>query len=110
MLALGLLWLWLRYGTWHEPNKSNVEHLKKLVGKDHQSLDIFVTIAPSNPELDDELKLLISASTYLAVTDGPQLTSHLTRISDSLKCAQIEVAALDTFVWALDELLALLVL
>ena len=84
--------------------------MKKLVGKDHQFLAIFSTITRSNPELDDRLKLLISASTYLAVTDGPQLTSHLTRISDSLKCAQIEVAALDTFVWAFNDLLAPLVL
>ena len=84
--------------------------MKKLVGKDHQFLAIFSTITRSNPELDDRLKLLISASTYLAVTDGPQLTSDLTRISDSLKCAQIEVAALDAFVWVFDNLLAPLVL
>ena len=84
--------------------------MKKLVGKDHQFLAIFSTITRSNPELDDRLKLLISASTYLAVTDGPQLTNDLKRISDSLTCAQLEGAALDTFVWALNDLLAPLVL
>ena len=84
--------------------------MKKLVGKDHQFLAIFSTNARSSPELDDRLKLLISASTYLAVTDGPQFTSDLKRISGSLTCAQIEGAALDTFVWAFNDLLALLVL
>ena len=84
--------------------------MKKLVGKDHQFLAIFSTITRSNPELDDRLKLLISASTYLAVTDGPQLTSDLKRISDSLTCAQLEGVALDTLVWAFDDLLAPLVL
>ena len=84
--------------------------MKKLVGKDHQFLAIFSTITRSNPRLDDWLKLLISASRYLAVTDGPQLTSDLKRISDSLTCAQIEGAALYTFVWAFDDLLAPLVL
>ena len=84
--------------------------MKKLVGKDHQFLAIFSTITRSNPELDDRLKLLISASTYLAVADGPQLTNDLKRISDSLTCAQLEGAALDTFVWAFDDLLAPLVL
>ena len=84
--------------------------MKKLVGKDHQFLAIFSTIARSSPELDDRLKLLISASTYLAVTDGPQLTSDLKRISDSLNYAKLEGAALDTFVWAFNDLLAPLVL
>jgi hypothetical protein len=84
--------------------------MKKLVGKNHQFLAIFSTITRSNPELDDRLKLLISASTYLAVTDGPQLTSDLKRISDSLTCAQLEGAALDTIVWAFNDLLAPLVL
>ena len=84
--------------------------MKKLVGKDHQFLAIFSKITRSNPELDDQLKLLISASTYLAVTDGPQVTSDLKRISDSLTCAKLEGAALDTFVWAFNDLLAPLVL
>ena len=84
--------------------------MKKLVGKDHQFLAIFSTITRSNPELDDRLKLLISASTYLTVTDGPQLTSDLKRIPDSLTYAQFEGAALDTFVCAFNDLLAPLVL
>ena len=84
--------------------------MKKLVGKDLQFLATFSTITRSKPELDDRLKLLISASTYLAVTDGPQLTSNLKRISDSLTYSQLEGAALDTFVWAFNDLLAPLVL
>ena len=83
--------------------------MKKLVGKDHQFLAIFSTITRSNPELDDRLKSLISASTYPAVTDGPQLTNDLKRISDSLTFAQLEGAALDTIVWAFDDPLAPLV-
>ena len=84
--------------------------MKKLVGKDLQFLATFSTITRSNPELDDRLKLLISASTYTAVTDGPELTNDLKRGADSLTCAQLEGAALDTFVWAFDDLLAQFVL
>ena len=84
--------------------------MKKLVGKNHQFLAIFSTITRSNPELDDRLKLLISASTYPAMTNGPQLTNDLKRISDSLTSAQLEGTELDKFVWAFDDLLAPLVL
>ncbi|MEP3946529.1 hypothetical protein [Ascidiaceihabitans sp.] len=107
LLALGLLWLWLHYGKALDGTESYVKAMGKLAGRNHNNdfATILQAVQRSNPNMPPLTQVQIAAGAYNAVTQGPQLTSDLRDVSDSLGYSQIEVAAIGTFVWAFGDLL-----
>jgi len=104
LLALGILWLWLRYERELEATSDLIEGMKRYAGRNIEFSAILNNLMRLNPNVAVRKQAQVAGFIHAVVTEGPPLEIDLKDVTKSLSFAQVEVAIIGTFVWAFGDL------
>ena len=101
LMALFLLWLWLRYNAAEAKLRSDVEFYERMMPG--SATDFLKKVKVKEPVDPNVMHIL--ANVVQTKTRGSEVARQLGTVGSRLGYAQIEVAAIGTTVWAFGDLL-----